>query len=110
MRFPRLLPSRFVSLLAVASATLTLGFAAGGCEKHPAGEPAEGYGHGSARPGSKGGDKHRPDGSNTRFSDSQGTDIRAPHKEAGESETHASGPEHGRPGPGGEKDSEHKEP
>ena len=104
-----MLPPR-LSLLAVAAAvaTLALGGTAG-CEKHPAGEPAEGYGHGSAHRGSKGGEAHVPDGSNVRFSDSQGMDVRAPHKEAGESETHASGPEHGRPGPGGEHDSEHKE-
>ena len=104
MRPPRL------SLLAAAAAVTTLALGGTvGCEKHLAGEPAEGYGHGSAHPGSKGGNVHRPDGTNIRFSDSQGMDIRAPHKEAGESETHASGPEHGRPGPGGQHDSEHKE-
>ncbi len=101
-------PSRPPLLATVTvAAALVLG-AAAGCEKHHAEEPAEGYGHGSAHPGSKGGDKHTPDGSNIRFSDSQGIDVRAPHKEQGESEIHASGPEHGAPGPGGQHDSEHK--
>lgn len=98
--------SRPSLLFAAAVAVLALS-GIFGCERHPAGEPADGYGHGSARPGSKGGDVHRPDGTNIRFSDSQGTDVQAPEKEHGESETHASGPEHGRPGPGGQHESEH---
>ena len=103
-----MLPSRLSQLLAVATvATLAFG-GTSGCEKHPAAEPAQGYGHGSAHPGSKGGETHGPDGTNVRFSDSQGMDIRAPEK-PGESEAHASGPEHGRPGPGGAHDPEHKE-
>ena len=99
-------PTRLTLIVTTAAAVLTLGGTLG-CERHPAGEPAEGYGHGSARPGSKGGDTHGPDGTNIRFSDSQGMDVRAPEKEHGESETHASGPEHGRPGPGGQHESEH---
>ncbi len=93
-------------LAAVFAAVLILGGTLG-CERHPAGEPAEGYGHGSARPGSKGGGTHGPDGTNIHYSDSQGMDVPKPEKEHGESETHASGPEHGRPGPGGQHESEH---
>ena len=99
-------PTRLPLIVAAVAAVLTLGGTLG-CERHSAGEPAEGYGHGSARPGSKGGNTHGPDGTNIRFSDSQGMDVRAPEKEHGESETHASGPEHGRLGPGGQHESEH---
>lgn len=104
LRFPRPLAPPGVVVLALVAG---LSLAVGGCEKHPAGEPAEGYGHGSARPGSKGGDKHQYDGRGVRFSDSQGTDIRASHHEeggeGGESGAHAAGSEHGAP----EKGKEH---
>lgn len=96
---PASLP-RTLSLLALLGLAVGLGPIA--CERHPADEPAEGYGHGSAHPDSKAGDTHRYDGTTTRFSDSQGVGIESPRKGQSESETHASGPEHGRPGPGGQ--------
>lgn len=68
--------------LLTAAALVAIALAYGGtvgCERHPAGHPAQGYGHGSARPGSKGGDKHGPDGKRLHYSDSQGTDIPNPH-------------------------------
>lgn len=97
MPIPRLLPRRILTL--AAALTLDVGLGPVACERHPADHPAEGYGHGSARTDSKAGDTHRPDGLGTRFSDSQGVGIESPHKGGPESETRASGPEHGRPEP-----------
>lgn len=78
-------PPRFPfrsALIATGSAfLLILGFAA--CERHPVGEPALWYGHGSGKQASKGLDVHRPDGKGARFSDTQGTEI-APVEEGRE--------------------------
>ena len=77
--------STFRSALCAAgfACALSLGFAA--CERHPVGEPALWYGHGSGKEASKEMDTHRPDGKGRRFSDTQGTEI-APAEESREGE------------------------
>ncbi len=69
--------------LFVAGFALTLSFGFSACERHPVGEPALWYGHGSGKQASKGLDMHRPDGKGARFSDAQGTEI-APVEEGRE--------------------------
>ncbi|MBV9128626.1 MAG: hypothetical protein JO117_11130 [Verrucomicrobia bacterium] len=54
------------------------------CERHPAGEPALWYGHGSGKEASKDRNVHWLDGSGTRFTDSQGTEIAPPEEESRE--------------------------
>ena len=91
-------PSRSL-VLTVALATglaVSLSAAFTACERHPAGEPALGYGHGSGKRASKETNMHGPDGKGARFSDSQGTDVASPEEgregEKGDASKHSGAP------------------
>ena len=91
-------PSRSL-VLTVALATglaLSLSAAFTACERHPAGEPALGYGHGSGKRASKDTNMHQLDGKGARFSDSQGTDVASPEEgregEKGDAASHPGAP------------------
>lgn len=66
---------RFSSICAL-SALAGLTLLTNACERQPAAEPAESYGHGSAKPGSRNYQSHSFDGKGKRYSDSEGTDIK----------------------------------